>query len=68
MSYGMLVLIKVNCELILYFLQFLFQSLSQTQLLRQTLNNMVEEKRSLTISASASLDLVCCRHSLQDLT
>uniref|UniRef100_A0A3Q1JNW0 Ubiquitin carboxyl-terminal hydrolase 16 n=1 Tax=Anabas testudineus TaxID=64144 RepID=A0A3Q1JNW0_ANATE len=39
------------------FFNAVIQSLSQTQLLRQTLNKVAEEKRSLSMSTSASLDL-----------
>lgn len=44
--------------------RFLFQNLSQTQLLRQTLNKVTEEK-SLNIKPGASLDLVCFPHLIE---
>ncbi len=54
----------VNTGIIINFRRCLFQSLSQTQLLRQTLNQVTEEKMSLNIKPVASLDLVCCHSSL----
>ena len=46
--------------LIINFCRCLLQSLSQTLLLRQTLNKVAEEKMSLDIKPGASSDLVCC--------
>lgn len=53
----------VNTRIIINCCRCLFQSLSQTQLLRQTLNQVTEEKMSLDIKPVASLDLVCCHSS-----
>ena len=53
----------LNSGVIINFCHCLLQSLSQTLLLRQTLNKVAEDKMSLDIKPGASSDLVCCCYS-----